>query len=470
MTTDTTAHPRSGRAVPRPTADDVQGWIVRGYNLGHVLHVVGTVHDPIPVRLFLRRATDGDADAPQIQSAAHWGDDKPSAVLNVGFTWTGLRALGVPAPTLAGFPTDFRVGAVDRATKIGDIAGSAPAHWDEGMADTDLVHVIWTVHGTSADAVDACWDRVRSAIGDAMTVVQTYKGSALPDGKVHFGYRDSISQPRIDGFLNDNQIPDAQPASPAGAFFLGHESQFENVTFDLPLPSALGGNGTYNAFRVLEQDVFGFEAFLIEAAAVVGADPRVGEAGVDDPAEWIAAKVCGRWRNGNALERHPIHEGTFDGPDERNDYSYHDPFGTTCPLGSHMRRANPRNTPIVQRASNHTRRITRRGMPYGPAIEPGTTTPDGKRRGLLGNFLCASLTAQFEGVQYDWINLGLQHPDISGTNDVMLGANDSATSRFSIPMPGGDPIELHGFPRFVQTRASVYTFLPSLTGLRWLAG
>jgi hypothetical protein len=108
-------------------------------------------------------------------------------------------------------------------------------------------------------------------------------------------------------------------------------------------------------------------------------------------------------------------------------------------------------------------------VPYGPAISPGETTPDGIARGLLGNFMCASLIAQFEGIMYDWVNLGLQHPDITGTNDPVLGANDPSTSRFVIPRKGQPDIVLTGFPRFIRTRASAYTFLPSLSGLRWLA-
>jgi hypothetical protein len=72
-------------------------------------------------------------------------------------------------------------------------------------------------------------------------------------------------------------------------------------------------------------------------------------------------------------------------------------------------------------------------------------------------------------MQYDWINLGFQDPRITGTNDPLLGANDPATSSFTWPRQGADPLVLRGFKRFVVTRGGAYTFLPSLPAMRWIA-
>jgi hypothetical protein len=68
----------------------------------------------------------------------------------------------------------------------------------------------------------------------------------------------------------------------------------------------------------------------------------------------------------------------------------------------------------------------------------------------------------------DWLNLGLQDPRITGSNDPMLGANDLKTSWFDLPLRSGRTIRLRGFPRFVQTRGGAYTFLPSLSAIRFL--
>ena len=45
----------------------------------------------------------------------------------------------------------------------------------------------------------------------------------------------------------------------------------------VPQPEALGHNGTFNAFRVLKQDVAGFEKYLDQAASYLLTHPQVDE-------------------------------------------------------------------------------------------------------------------------------------------------------------------------------------------------
>src|ERR1700760_599611 len=121
----------------------------------------------------------------------------------------------------------------------------------------------------------------------------------------------------------------------------------------------------------------------------------------------------------------------------------------------------------VQRVANHSRRLIRRGMPHGPMYDPAH--PDvTEERGLLGNFIGANLGAQFEAMSCDWLNLGLQDPRITGSNDPVVGANDPGTSWFDMPLKSGATIRLRGLPRFVQTRGGAYTFLPSISAIRYL--
>jgi hypothetical protein len=258
---------------------------------------------------------------------------------------------------------------------------------------------------------------------------------------------------------------------------LGYKTNFEGIFFRVPSPTALGFNGSFNAFRVLAQDVAGFEAYLDQAAdellrhphaedvLATGREASIGTGLTRKAAlrEIVAANLCGRWRNGVPLALSP----NTDNPSPAVDPTDFDFIGDSrCPYGSHIRRSNPRGGQIVQRVANHSRRLVRRGMPYGPAYDPAN--PDTEERGLLGNFIGANLGAQFEAVSCDWLNLGLQDPRITGSNDPMVGANDPATSWFDLPLKSGATIRLQGLPRFVATRGGAYTFLPSLSAIRFL--
>jgi hypothetical protein len=110
-------------------------------------------------------------------------------------------------------------------------------------------------------------------------------------------------------------------------------------------------------------------------------------------------------------------------------------------------------------------------MPYGPFYDPTKPRDPSKpepERGLLGNFIGASLGAQFEAMSCDWLNLSLQDPRITGSNDPITGTNDPDTSWFDLPLKCGNTIRLRGLPEFVSTRGGAYTFLPSLSAIRYL--
>ena len=61
--------------------------------------------------------------------------------------------------------------------------------------------------------------------------------------------------------------------------------------------------------------------------------------------------------------------------------------------------------------------------------------------------------------------------NISG-EDVFLGVNDPSASSFTLAALGAkgrNNTHVTGFPRLITTRGGVYCFLPSVTGLRYLA-
>ena len=69
----------------------------------------------------------------------------------------------------------------------------------------------------------------------------------------------------------------------------------------------------------------------------------------------------------------------------------------------------------------------------------------------------------------DWLNLGLQDPGITRSNDPLIGANEAKTSWFDLRLKDGSAFRLRGFPRFVITRGGAYTFIPSIAGIQYLA-
>jgi Dyp-type peroxidase family len=277
---------------------------------------------------------------------------------------------------------------------------------------------------------------------------------APPDHKEPFGFRDGISQPAIEG----SGVPSDNPYDPplkAGEVVLGYEDELGGIS-PAPEPAALGRNGTYVVFRKLHQRVAAFRRYLRENAK--------------DPAdsELLAAKMMGRWRSGAPLALCPLHDDPELGSDDsRNNafrYRDDDAIGYKTPPGSHARRCNPRDAAVAGVVRLH--RMVRRGTAYGPLLPEGVYDDDGADRGLMFAFVGAHLKRQFEFVQSEWINGGA-FLGLGDAKDPVAGSA-SGDGSFSIPRRP-IPRKVHGLARFVVTRGGEYCFMPSLSGLRWLA-
>src|SRR5262245_4960230 len=479
---------------------DVQGNILTGYRKQRVRHLVLKVTDRAAARGWLTACTSGgEGGVPQITTEAgrpsKKGDakrSKPETFFNIGLTFEGLRALGVPESSLKTFPIEFAEGMHASAVKLGDVGLSAPKTWPSPFDDPGRVHFVATIHADDEAQLKRDQDRALGG-GHGLELLDFRDGCNLPEDVVHFGYRDNITQPRFVDVHDRESYPDAQPQAPLGTVLLGYPTNFEGLRWTVPKPEVLGLNGSFNAFRVLEQDVAGFEKYLDEAATILlnnreaselllppGAEAKIAErlskygptrdaiAASGGPMtrqaamrEVVAAHLCGRWRDGTPMALSPDLPGETK---NLTDFDYDDNLG--CPYGAHIRRCNPRGGQIVQRVANNSRRLVRRGRPYGPLFNP--KEPDKVERGLLGNFIGASISAQFEAMSYDWLNVGLQDPRLTGSNDPIAGASEPSTSWFDVRLKSGTTIQLRGMPRFVHTRGGAYTFLPSISAIRFL--
>ncbi len=463
---------------------DVQGNILRGYRQPRVRHLLLAVADATEARAWLGATVSNAGGVPQVTSQAPW-DEKPATCFNIGVTFEGLRALGVAGSSLASFPTEFVEGMTARAKKLGDVGDSAPEHWPQPFDKPRDIHLIVSIHAREV----ADLDRVqREALQNTHTfrLLGTRDGFNFHDDYVHFGYHDNISQPRFAEIHDPADYPDPQQMAPLGTVLLGYSTNFEGLWWRVPDPVALGRNGTFNAFRVLAQDVVGFETYLTEAARYLlmqaGVDELLppGDEGKIGPGlsreaalrEIVAAQMCGRWRNGVPLALSPDTPNPQPELPEKQFNNFDYPATSGCPYSSHIRRCNPRDAQIVQRVANNSRRLVRRGMPYGPPYDPASADATARsgdpERGLLGNFIGASLGAQFEAMCTDWVNVGLQDPRVTGSNDPLIGANAPETGWFDLVLKSGATFRLRTLPRFVRARGGAYTFLPSITAIRHL--
>ena len=100
----------------------------------------------------------------------------------------------------------------------------------------------------------------------------------------------------------------------------------------------------------------------------------------------VAAKMMGRWPSGCPLDLSPEKDDPTIAadPHRRNNFTYAgDDKGLRCPLGSHLRRSNPRATPLKRATAVRRHRLIRRGVEYGLAHEAARRA--GRRRYSVGH-------------------------------------------------------------------------------------
>jgi Dyp-type peroxidase family len=381
--------------------------------------------------------------------------DKDTRWVTVAFTWNGLRALGVPEPSLASFPEEFRQGMVARAQILGDTGANHPDNWVGGLGSSDL-HAIVILFARDVTQRERSRAEHEKLLGrcECVHVLSSLDLEATPPfdyAHDHFGYRDRLSQPFIEG-SGEELTPGSGEALKAGEFILGYPDE-DGPPHHQPQPELLSRNGSFMAYRRLEEHVGAFRDFLKEH----GQTP--------EEQELVAAKLMGRWRSGAPLVLAPDKDDAALGsdPQRNNDFNYkhQDPVGYAVPLGAHIRRMNPRDTA----ANMNRRRMIRRGATYGPPL-PEDVPEDGKERGIAAFVICASLVRQFEFAQNVWANDRNFH-DLSNERDPIIGHQDG-TLEYKIPKR---PIrkKIAGLPAFTTVKGGAYFFLPGLKALRHLA-
>ncbi len=419
-----------------------------------------------------------------------------TAAMNLAFTWNGLKALNLDATTLNSFPEAFREGMASRAEQLGDTGLNAPENW-YGELGQKSVHGYFTGTFSVSGVLERQWAQLRKQVRDfndrtpdglegrravnrffrffGMEIVHIELGQdpyhvdphsdEVKPTKVrreHFGFRDGISQPRIDlglghtqpGAGNPSRNRTWEPVAP-GEIFLGLPDEDGNVS-NTPVNQDLARGGTYLVFRKLAQDVIGFKNYL--------ARQRPGS---PKEQEKLAAQMVGRWPDGTSLIHSPFEDRRVT-ESAINDFLYaaDDPDGIKCPLGSHTRRSNPRDIGGRDNVKRH--RLLRRSKGYGGRLLTDDAQDDLEERGLLFIAANSRIETQFEVIQKQWLNTG-EFLGQTGLDKCPLTGNNDGTIEDRFFASGRVAPETH-IPKFVENRGGDYFFAPSVKAIKRIAG
>ena len=395
--------------------------------------------------------------------------------VNIGFTYEGLRVIGLSEKSLDSFPAAFRVGARGRASEVGDVGPHAPENWEGGLGGPDIHAMAWLRTDSDEgreEATRIIREEMEAIGGVEIRFVQDTKALAHENGigseGEHFGFADPISQPPIEGADTPSYPGDGVQQADGtwrslkpGEFLLGYEDEAGPDGATGPEPAELRLNGTYMVFRKLYQDVAAFRRYLASAAkSLYGSDDQYHQ-------DLIAAKIMGRWRSGCPVDLSPDKDdpGIAADPNRRNNFTYAgDDEGLRCPLGAHLRRSNPRGTTLKRATAVRRHRLIRRGVEYGPHLQDGQLQDDGVDRGLINLFIQADIERQFEFVQKEWMKGG-EFIGLDPTEQDPINGTGGEGSQMSVP--GARQPFLFDLPTFVTVKGGEYLFVP---GLKALAG
>ena len=235
-----------------------------GKRRGHQKGLIDrTAHRRDAACLVHRRANDGKNLAARgcrhfhrkLPQHANPSVEKDKRWVTLAFTWNGLRALGVDEGSLATFPEEFKQGMVARAEMLGDTGENHPDNWVGGLARPDL-HAIAILFARDAAERGRCQMEHDKLVAQCqgVEVLSTLDLEATPPfdyAHDHFGYRDRLSQPVIEG---TGEVPTPGTGAPLkpGEFILGYPDE-DGPPANLPQPEILSRNGSYMAYRRLTQ-------------------------------------------------------------------------------------------------------------------------------------------------------------------------------------------------------------------------
>lgn len=483
--------------LPLQDPGNVQGGILAAYPASdHGCLLLLQFANPAALAAFLnvlRVTSEADALSPG------------QIVTNIAFTVEGLRHAGLTDAEVRTLPEEFLQGMERRAGLLGDVRWNHPqrwrlpaSNWARGINAPDLseddpaprismgsVHAVLQLRLLTKDAQTTA-DARKPLMAEMSRLVavdtgvrplsiqwmQRQRDGSSENMKDHFGFADGNSNPVLyesqAGKSYSNQVH-------LGEILCGYPNLADETA---PLSDAnnrahtMLRDGSFMALRKLRQDVEQLEDVLSRATRQ--ATETIGRGAPALTRETLMAKMMGRWPTGHAQAGQPLAATPPPGP-QYNDFNYDgDAQAELCPFHAHIRRANPR--PPITKADAGARppRIVRRGMSYGPPVDPqADKSAPSPERGLVFMAYNASLGEQFEVVQ-SWLVGGNSSGSSSGDSDPFLGLAEPGRLRHFRFEHGGQTVRvaldgsdrLHDEPRpFVRLEWGAYFFAPSKKAL-----
>lgn len=530
---------------PLLNVDNIQGNVFPGFNKPHQCFIGLIIENPAQAKDWLKRIAGEIStvrtvldDRKRYRELRQRLAMRPTAAdhlathIGIGFSYGGMAKLTRDAQS---FESDaYRLGLVVRSPLLGDPTDPQdpgnPRHWVVG-GPGNVPDVLLVIGSDASQERTATAQRLmQAASASGLRVTYCQDGDVLPGGlrgHEHFGFDDNVSQPGVRGLVAEDPLeyitprtvdPSVVPESllygyPGqyviwpGEFVFGYPDQTQDPLFPgdpntiMPLWTK---DGSFLVFRRYRQDVRLFWDTMAAEAQRLRLRPGF---------EWVnpvslASRVVGRWPSGAPVERVPDKDVPELGQNElaNNHFNYTadtcpvalvrpyhdtfpnakaDPIGAVCPMGAHIRKVNTRDSSNDTGATlgSFTRRLMRRGLPFGAPLLEGPIAGDHVplqlidplhgNRGLLFLGFMTSIEDQFEFLCNRWMSNRFAPASPSG-DDVFIGLNgnygQNRVRRMILFSSGMQQEEVVTNAPWLVPTGGGYFFTPSIQAIREVLG
>nr|AZJ17935.1 dye-decolorizing peroxidase [Irpex lacteus] len=377
---------------------------------------------------------------------------QPLAFVNVAFSRTGLSTLGVK-DNLG--DNAFNAGQFADAEGLGDDTGV----WESAFKGTHI-HGVFLIGSDQDEFLQTYTHDLNALFGSSLSVEYTLDAAARPGpeaGHEHFGFLDGISNPAVTGF--DSPSP-GQSLVPAGVILTGH-------TGDTTPRPRWAKDGSFMVFRKLKQLVPEFRKWTLDNAI----QNKAGNLTVEEGAEYLGARMMGRWKSGAPIDIASEDDDPALGadPHRNNNFNYAHPGSslasdqTHCPFSAHTRKLNPRADQAGTDTPNHA---IRAGTPYGAELSDVEAASNTSQidRGLAFVMYQSNIGNGFQFQQLAWANTE-NFPPFKNVTPGIEPIIGRGSPRVATGFDPHDQAKTYTMPDFVVSNGGEYFFVPSISAI-----